>query len=111
MNLEASQQGIKAGMRTLHSQWNHGVWMARYAGQIGDRKAHQFHMYTDAPYLFKHNCIELRINSLLNHEIFLIKAMTKGTMSMHVCMSKIGQHRRNFEAKSGPYFYPRGNTL
>jgi hypothetical protein len=25
---------------------------------------------------------------------------------MHVCMSKIGTHRRNVEAKSGPYFHP-----
>ncbi len=45
-------------------------------------------MYTDADYWYKHYCIE--INSLLNHEIFLIKAATKGTMSMHVCMSKTG---------------------
>ncbi len=60
--------------------------------------------------MYSHYCIELRINSLFNHEIRLIKEMTKGTMSMHICMSKIGTHRRNFEAKSGPY-YPRWNTL
>jgi hypothetical protein len=63
-------------------------------------------MYTDPAYWYSHYCIELRINSLFNHEIYLIKEMTKGKMSMHVCMSKIGTHRRNFDAKLGPYFHP-----
>jgi hypothetical protein len=87
-------------------QRNHGIRMANYAAQIGDRTAHLVNMYADPPYWYSHYCTELSINSLLNHEIRLIKEMTKGTMSMHICMSKIGTHRRNFEAKSGPYYYP-----
>jgi hypothetical protein len=61
---------------------------------------------TDADYFYEHHCIEFRINSLLNPKIFLIKAMTKRTMLMHVCVSKIGMHCLDFKAKSGPYYYP-----
>jgi hypothetical protein len=87
-------------------QRNHGVRMARYADQIGNCKAHLFCMYTDPDYWYMHYCFELRINSLFNHEVFLIKAMTKGNFLMHVCMSKIGVHRRNFLATSGLYSHP-----
>jgi hypothetical protein len=80
-------------------QRNHGVRMAKYAVQIGDRTAHLVHMYTNPAYWYSHYCIVLRIDSL-------IKEMTKGKMSMHVCTSKIGTHRSNFEAKSRPYFHP-----
>jgi hypothetical protein len=87
-------------------QRKHGVRMANYAAQIGARTARLVNMYADPDYWYSHYCTELRINSLFNHEIRLIKEMTKGTMSMHVCMSKIGTHHRNFEAKSGPYYHP-----
>ena len=80
--------------------------MANYAAQIGDSTAHLVNMYTDPAYWYSHDCIELRINSLYNHEIYLIKEMTKGKMLMHVCMSKIVTHSRNFEAKSGAYYHP-----
>jgi hypothetical protein len=92
-------------------QRNHGIRMANYAAQIGDRTAHLVNMYADPTYWYSHYCTELRINSLFNHEIRLIKEMTKGTMSMHICMSKISTHHRNFEAKSGlgtllPRYHP-----
>jgi hypothetical protein len=86
-------------------QRNHGVRIANYAAQIGDCTAHLVNMYTNPAYWYSHYCIELRINSFFNHEIYLIKEMTKGKMSKHVCMSKIGMHRHIFEAKSGPYFH------
>ncbi len=64
MNLETSQRWTTAGMRTLQQcQRNHGVRMAKYTAQIGDRTAHLVHMYTNPAYWYAHYCIELRINS------------------------------------------------
>ncbi len=108
MNPEASQRWKNCWNVYIAQQCqrNHGVRMANYATQIGDCTAHLVNMYTDPAYWYSHFCIELRINSLFNHEIHLINEMAKGEMSMHVCMGKIGTHCRNFDAKSGPYYHP-----
>jgi hypothetical protein len=82
---------------TQQCQQNHGKLMAINAEQTGNHKDHPLRMYTNANYWYGHYCDELRINSLLP------KATAKGIMPMHICMSKIGMHCRNLEARTGPY--------
>ena len=108
MNLGAYQRWTTDGLCTLLSNAN-GTMVSGWP-IMQPRLATARHILstctTDPAYWYSHYCIELRINSLFNHEIHLINEMAKGKMSMHVCMGKIGMHRRNFDAKSGPYYHP-----
>jgi hypothetical protein len=88
-------------------QINHEELMYKFSKTFEGEENHLANMYTSPEYWIGFHHEEQRINHQLQFETNLLKDVVTGTITLAYAISMIGKIRRDFESKSGQFFYPK----